>query len=1159
MIAAGPVVAYPDRRLPDLVADHARRDPGAVAVRQGDRIVTYGQLQDSVTRLAAALRERGVGPEVLVGVRADREPSMIVGLLGVLAAGGGYVPLDPSLPSDRLRAIAFEASLGTTVGADLPIEGWPSAEQVECPAARDNVAYVMFTSGSTGRPKGVVIEHDGLTEFVTSLAAMAGLDRDTRCLALASIGFDASVIDILAPLAAGGSVMLAGSADRADPVRLQRFCRDHEITAAFIPPALLPVLDPSELPTLRVVMTGSEAPGPEQVARWATPQRRFLNLFGPTETTVLVTWFEASGRWDRPLPIGRVAANHRAYLVDADNQPVAPGQPGELLAGGPGLARGYLGDPELTAARFAEDPFVPGGRVYRTGDLVSQQPDGTLVFLGRTDRQVKVRGQRVEMGEVEATLRGHAAIGHAAVAFHDGQLLAFVTGTATPQEIRDHCARLLPSAMIPTRVQVLAELPLLSTGKVDLDRLIADAAPRGASGGVPAMPGPLGGPHAATDGGGLAMPGPLGVAAALGGPEPRGGAPVTVQERVVAEVWGEVLGEAGFGRDDDFFDRGGHSITAMRLVAELRPRLGREVSIEDVLLGRTLRGIAERAGQAAVIDGEARALHRSPALSPAQQRLWFLDRYSPEAATAYNVAIAERLTGELDVAALEAAFTAVIERQEILRWRISDSSGQPVALQDPVTPVMLPIIEADGDRAATMLAQWAREPFDLSRDRLWRARLIRLGPQEHILSLTLHHAVFDGWSQSLLYNDLAAAYAEAAKGRPAQLPALAATYADYAHYRVERQRGRLDADVDRWLSHLDGVPAVVDLPTDRSRPRELTFAAAQAALVLDQEATARVHELARGQGATPPAVLLAAFGLVLGRLTGQDEVVIGTPMVDRRLAEFQEMVGFFIEIAPLRLRVDGQTAFADQVKAARDELLAALAHPEAPLERLVSQLGLSGQVQRTPLVQVLFNMFNFTAPELKLTGLRTEPVSVPAPGSPFELTLYGIERDGKLRLEVVYNADLFGQARMTGLLESIARVLATGEAPARQAAAAQVPRARRKQVVPSASVPPATPTEKVVAGIWCDVLGRTEVGVTDSFFDVGGGSLAMAAVQQRLRGFSGRDLRLVDMFSHPTVRALARHLDGGDSDGVDELLQRAARRGAARRDRGRSPSGTERH
>ncbi|HEU4421681.1 MAG TPA: amino acid adenylation domain-containing protein [Pilimelia sp.] len=1171
----GPRLYYPDRRLPDLVADHARRRPDAIAVRQWDDTLTYAELVARAATLAATLRERGAGPEVLVGVCARRTPPMVAGLLGVMLTGAGYVPLDPALPPGRLRDIAAEAGLRMVVcdaaGAELltgsglvlvPIPAIPASGPVfddACPAGPAGVAYVMFTSGSTGRPKGVAIPHQGLTEFVTSLGAMAGLDAGCVSLGFASIGFDASVIDLLTPLALGGAVALVGAADRGDPVRLQRFCEAHRVTAAFVPPAVLPLLHPERLPDLRVLMTGSEAPGPEQVARWSGAGRRFLNLYGPTEATVLVTWFEATGSWDRPLPIGRPAPNHRVYVVDAGLRPVGVGEPGELLAGGAGLARGYLGDPSLTAERFVPDPFSgeSGARLYRTGDLVSWQPDGTLQFIGRADRQVKVRGQRVEIGEVEAALRSHPGVGHAAVAAVPGpdggrELLAFVTpgGEAAPgdvaapsaAELREHCARRLPAAAVPGRVLTVAELPLLSSGKVNVDRLVAQAR-RTAEIAAPAGP-------------------PV---------DP----PATAAEEHIAAVWADLLGTRHVGRDDDFFDAGGHSITAMRLVSGVRSRLRRDLSIEDVLAGRTLRAIAARAEAATPLGDEPPVRGRPPALSPSQQRLWFLERYSPEAAAAYNVALAERLRGPLDLPALRAALDAVAVRQQVLRWRVPDADGIPYAVADPPAPAPLPVEDLSAlppdqrerelsDRLAARVA----ERFELATGPLWHARLYRLDADDHVLAITAHHAVFDGWSQAPLYEDLATAYAAARAGRPATLPALPATYGDYVAFREHRRTERAEADLAWWTSHLEGVPTILELPADRPRPAEQTFTGAYAGRWLDAGTTAAAARLARDAGATPSAVLLAALGVVVARLTGQPDMVIGSPMVDRRDADFEEMVGFFIEIAPLRLRPDATASFAAHVRQARDELLAALAHPEAPLERIVRELGLGGQVARSPLVQVLFNMFNFAEPRLDLAGLACDPVLVRVPGSPFDLTVYGVERDGRLRIDAVYNPDLYDAARMQALLESLRQVIAAGtmapDVPVRDlplpavdpppVPPADVPRARSRPAVGASTVvtePPATPTERAIAEVWCDVLGRTAVGATDSFFDSGGGSLAIVVVQQRLNRLLGCDLRVVDLFRYPTVRALAAHLDGGGTDHTDAALDRAARRGAARRDRGR--------
>ncbi|GHJ47262.1 hypothetical protein Cs7R123_46040 [Catellatospora sp. TT07R-123] len=1151
-MAQGEVREFPDRRFPDLVADQAARRPDAVAVRQWDTTVTYGELCGAASALAARLRADG--PPDLIGVCADRTPTLITALLGVLGSGAGYVPLDPALPPARLREIAAEAGLRTVVCDDLgtrlladcgldlvPVGAAGTGAAQPCPASADDIAYVMFTSGSTGRPKGVMIPHEALTEFVTALADLADLDGAGVMLGFASIGFDASVIDLLAPLAAGATIALAGPEDRTDPTRLQRFCAEHRVSVAFLPPAVLPILDPAGLPDLRVVLTGSEAPGPEQVARWTGTGRRFLNLFGPTETTVLVTWFEATGSWDRPLPIGRPAANHRVYVVDEHQRPVAPGEPGELLAGGVGLALGYLGAPDLTAQRFVPDPFsaVPGARLYRTGDLVTAGPDGMLHFLGRVDRQVKIRGQRVEIGEVEAVLRRHPQVGHAAVAAADGpagtRLLAFVTGEATPQELRTFCAARLGTAMVPAHITVVAELPLLSSGKVDLDRLLATVLTAGDAAFAP---------------------------------------PATPIEQQIAEVWAELLGLARVGRDDDFFDTGGHSITAMRLVAALRPRLRRDIAIEDVLQGRTLRAIADRAQAAATLGDEQPVRGRPPALSPSQQRLWFLERYSPDAAAAYNIVLAERLRGPLDAAALQTALTAVAARQEVLRWRIPDTDGVPHAVLDPAAAVPLPVTDLSAlpaaDRERELAAQLSAEAgrrFRLATDTLWRTRLFRLGDDEHVLAVTAHHAVFDGWSQALLYADLAAAYAHG----PDALKPLPATYADYVAWRDERRRHRADSDLAWWTSHLDGAPTVLEVPGDRPRPDEQTYAAGYAGCWLDPDSTAGLHQFARDLGATPSAVLLAAFGLVLAARTGQDEMVLGTPAVDRRHPDFEDMVGFFIDIMPLRLRAEPGGSFAAHVRAARDELIAALAHPEAPLERIVQAFGLGGQTTRSPLVQVLFNVFNFAAPRLDLTGLTAEAVPVPAPGSAFDLTLYGVERDGRMRLEAVYNSDIYQQSTMDELLQTLRQVIVEGIADANAPAARLAPsRGLPAPVVPHAKVrppkpdtvitrPPETATEHAVAAVWCEVLGRDAVGVTDNFFDSGGGSLAMATVQQRLNRLLGRDLRVVDLFRYPTVRTIAAHLDGAGhgTDSTDDAVEQALRRGAARRARNRHRTATE--
>ncbi|HVQ89454.1 MAG TPA: amino acid adenylation domain-containing protein, partial [Mycobacteriales bacterium] len=499
----GPTVEVPALSLAELIVAQARRRPGAVAVRQWDDTLTYGQLLAGAAAVATRLRELGVGREVPVVVCTRRRPHLLIAVLGVLLAGGAYVPLDPDHPARRRDLLLADAGAGAAVvdaagarvlaGWALPTVPVPSTVDAEPPSTMDiatpgpdDAAYVLFTSGSTGRPKGVLVPHRAAVDHIWSVGAAMRIGERSCSLGFAAVGYDVSVADLFVPLVRGGSIALAGAADRVDPARLQRFLAEHRVTFAYLPPPLLPLLHPDQLPDLTDVIVGGEASGPEQVQRWSNPpHRRFHNWYGPTETTVSSTGSELTGRWDRPLPIGRPLANERVYILDAGLRPVPPGIPGELCVGGTQVARGYLGRPGLTAQRFVPDPYAatPGARLYRTGDLAVWQPDGRIGFLGRLDRQVKVSGQRVEVGEVEAVLRGHPEVLQAAVdavpgAAGDTELVGYLAGPRPPRlaEVRRHCADRLPPHMIPTRVVPLSELPLTASGKVDLAALRAPTA-----------------------------------------------------------------------------------------------------------------------------------------------------------------------------------------------------------------------------------------------------------------------------------------------------------------------------------------------------------------------------------------------------------------------------------------------------------------------------------------------------------------------------------------------------------------------------------------------------------------------------------------------------------------------------------------------------------
>ncbi|SCG49782.1 non-ribosomal peptide synthetase [Micromonospora halophytica] len=1161
--AAGEELPWPDRTLADLVVARAARCPQAVAVRQWDDRLTYRDLVGQAAGVAAALRARGVGRQTRVGICGTRRPRLVVDVLGVLLAGGCYVPLEPDGPRERLREIAADAGVSLVVGdaatatfADVPgievVTPTGPAPLAPCPARPGDPAYVLFTSGSTGRPKGVVVSHRNVVQFVFACAANTGLDETARVLGISSLGFDAVVIDLFVPLVHGAAVQLAGEEDRSDPVRLARFVAVHEVDYGAVSPTLLSVLDPAEVPGWRLIMCGGEAVPAELARRWL-PGRRFFDSYGPTETSVQALTDEVRGEPADPMAIGRPLPNYQAYVVDAALCPVPTGVDGELLIGGPGVAVGYLNRPALTAERFVPDPFSgePGARLYRTGDRVRQLPDGRIVYLGRLDRQVKIRGQRVELGEVEAVLAGHPGVDQAAVELLSGpagpELVAFLTPAHAPDDAAVHAwaGDRLTDAMRPSRLIRLDRLPASpASGKLDRAALRARAE-------------------------------------ATRPPRREGTADVDADPvvRAVATAWQRVLGAVP-DADTDFLAAGGNSIAAMRLVAALRATLGREIAAEDVFAGRTPAGLARRAAAAPPAESDGLTTGNPPTLSPPQRRLWFVDQLAPSSAP-YNIAVAHRLRGPLDVAALGVALRAVAERHDVLRWRIPQTAGVPYAVCAEPTDVAVPVVDLTGRADAEaelsrMLADGAAHAFDLATGPPWQVTVYRLGVDEHVLAMTMHHAVFDGWSEAVLYDDLAAAYERAVAGHRPALPPPAARYADYAVWRAGRDRRRGAADLEWWAGHLRDVPTVLELPRDRPRPAVQTYAGAEAAVSFPETADHAVRALAARRGTTPAAVLLAGFGELLRRLTGGDDHLVGAIVADRRLAAFDDVVGFFIDTVPVRLRTGG-ASFAELVDRCAAELHEVTSHPGAPLERIVEALGVGRDTSRAPLVQVLFNVLNFAPPRLALTGLAGSPVPVPKPGSPFDVTVYVVEPAGRLGVEVVYNPDLFDADRIDGLLADLAALVgalaADPDAPADTVAAALPrPTVRTPQLgamtVAAAEPSPAVPvpvgpdaltaTEELIAGIWREVLGRDRVGVADNFFDIGGHSLALAAVHARLTAATGRSITMLDLFRHPTVRALAASLDGAADrpELARAALRAAARRSRTRRTPPRRPGGT---
>jgi amino acid adenylation domain-containing protein len=1014
----------PDFAVHELFLQQALRHPDALAVRQWDKRLTYAQLASQAAALVRRLKAASAGRGGRVGICMQRTPWLPASELAVLMAGSAFVPLDLDQPAERLKAIAGDAGISTALvdGAggerlagivdrilyvDSPADETSAEEvtpgDVERVASGD-VAYIMYTSGSTGRPKGVMVTHGNLRSFVAAISQHLGEDPDGyRLAAFAAIGFDVSVYEFFTTLAQGASLHLVSEAERADAERLQRFLQAHRVTRVFLPPVLLPLLDPDSLPGIRELIVGGEACDPSQVARWAVPgQRRLYNWYGPTEATVAVTGAELRGGWEKPLPLGRPLPGCRIYLLDENMRMCAPGQAGELYAGGPQVSLGYVSSPEN--ARFVPDPFADpasAGTMYRTGDLARWDEDGTIWFLGRADRQVQLHGRRVELGEIEVVLSRHPRVRQAAVDISGSVIRAYVTpANASSEELRAHCAAWLPGPMVPVSVTALDQLPVTVNAKVDfsaLRRLVPPGAVEpsgsGQAGGV--VPG-----ESATD---------------LG--------------KAVATCWASLFEVATPTIAEDFFLAGGDSLYAMRLASTLRNITGREVSAQDIFAGRTVGGIAARISSADPLNGVSLPTGSAAALSPAQRSLWFIEQFAP-GISVHNIVLSERIEGVLDVPALERAFEQVTTGQSALRWRLRLEDGLPaVTVADP-EPVTIPVDDlssldpgcADA-QVNQILQDEAGTPIGLTAGPLWRIRLLRLAAAEHVLVITVHHIIFDGWSQAILYRELGQAYRRSLADDESQPVGSPVTFADYTAWVTDRVQRKGQADTAWWERHLSSSPAVLDLPRDRPRPPVVTFSGAVRGAPVAAALAADVGRLANSEATTAGTVLLAAFAVLLRRLSGEHNLIIGTPVTDRAYAELEDIVGFFIRTLPLRLTIEDQATFAEHVRRCRDELASARQHADAPFGQIVDALGGARDLSRNPLYQVMFNVYNFAEAHLELDGATARPMHVAIPGALVDLTLYVIVHGDGMRLEVAYNRDIYDGPRMEALLDSFVCLL----------------------------------------------------------------------------------------------------------------------------------------
>ncbi|UEH06248.1 non-ribosomal peptide synthetase [Pseudomonas sp. HN8-3] len=986
--------------------------PDAIAAVHEGRQLTYAELNQQANLLAHHLLALGVRPDDRVAIVARRGLDTLAGLLAILKAGAGYVPVDPSHPAERLSYLLSDSApvavltqhalLARLPELEVPVINldrftWQhhSASNPKVAVGPTNLAYVIYTSGSTGLPKGVMVEHHTVANLVDWHCSAFDLRAGRHTASVAGFGFDAMAWEVWPALCVGATLHLPPAHDGAEDIDalLAWWCAQ-PLDVSFLP---TPVAEYAfsqtiEHPTLRTLLVGGD-----RLRQFGRAQRfELINNYGPTEATVVAT----SGKVEagQPLHIGKPIANVTVYVLDEHQRPVPLGVAGELYVGGKGVARGYLNRPELTAERFLRDPFNPG-RMYRTGDLVRWLPDGTLDYLGRNDDQVKIRGVRIELGEIETRLNQLPGILEAVVLVREERLVAYFTenpqlDALTVGEIRAHLVAQLPDYMVPVAFMKLDALPLTTNGKLDRKALP-----------VPDMAAVFTREYAAPQG---------------------------EIETVLAQIWAEVLQVERVGRRDHFFELGGHSLLAMRMVSQVRQRLGVELALGDLFANAELAAVAEllaQAGRSTLPDILPANRDEEMPLSFAQQRLWFL-ALMEGANTAYNIPIGLRLRGQLHVQALQRALARIVARHETLRSRFAQHGDQAQVLIVPAEEV-LPLQVQDLRRHAqpqqaldALIHGEASAPFDLERGPLLRGRLVVMADDHHVLLLTLHHIVSDGWSMGVLTRELMALYQAFSHGQSDPLPPLPIQYADFAVWQRLWLSGEvLHRQSTYWQQTLAGAPALLTLPTDRPRPAQQDYAGSSVGVRLDERLTAGLKALSQRHGTTLYMTLMSAWASLLARLSGQPELVIGTPVANRTRTEVEGLIGLFVNTLALRIDTSGELSTEALLARVKALTLAAQAHQDLPFEQVVEITRPPRSLAHSPLFQTLLSWQDSSAPTLALGDLALEGIVENSHFAKFDLSLNLGEVQGSILGALEYAVALFDESTIRRYLGYFTRVL----------------------------------------------------------------------------------------------------------------------------------------
>jgi amino acid adenylation domain-containing protein len=1002
-----------DTPVPQLFEQQVRRTPQAVATVDEQRSLTFGELNEWVNRLAWTLREEhGVGPGTLVALRMDRSVELTVAVLAVLKAGGAYLPISVDDPADRVAAIIADSAAPVLLVLDERT-GNPYAEAIavhqvgsEAPSARTDdppplagpgdIAYCIYTSGSTGRPKGVLVEHRGVVNRLLWMIDDLGLDSTDTVLQKTPAVFDVSVWELLLPGVLGAKQVMLRPRCESDPIAIRSAIERHGVTTLhFVPSMLRQYLSavPGGFAGVRRCVSSGEALDRDLADRFlaAAGDTGLYNYYGPTEATVDVTTLRVAPG-PGPITLGRPAANTRIRILDGTGQPCPVGVTGELCISGVQVGRGYLNRPELTAEKFSDDPFLPGQRLYRTGDLARWLPDGEISYLGRRDGQLKLRGLRLEAGEIEQALCAQPGIDRAVVLLDGDYLCAYLVGSQCPEvaELRAELTKVLPRHMVPSHYVQTESIPVTRNGKLDREALLA-----------------LGGARAATT---------------------DYVAPRTEVELALADIWSALLPAGRFGVHDDFFALGGHSLSALQLSSRIGGRFGAAVTVAGILECRTIaeqaRLVAESTATDRLLEWTPRPASDRHALSYAQERMWFLRMLDPGSA-AYNIRVLAKLDGPLDTGALRRAVGELVRRHEMLRTTFgSEASVAYQQVRDDLPPqfelsdlTALPAEQARAEVRDAVLREDTK-PFRLEEESPLRVVLFRISGTEHALLLTLHHIAGDGWTLRLLTRELSALY------QGEILPPLPQQYVDYARaVRGERYQRTVESDVDYWVTRLAGG-ASLDLPTDVPEPGVHSGSSGRASATVGADTGRGLRELAARSGSTLFEITMAALNLLLSRLADQRDIAVGFPVANRTAVELEGVAGLFLNTLVLRTDLGGEPGFGELLRAVSVGVREAYEHQAAPFELVVERLNPVRRLDRTPVFDVLLNYLGELREEITIDGVSVEfDEALFEPEAKFPLSFYVQEQGERTQIELVYRPDLFSPARAESMIGQLAWVL----------------------------------------------------------------------------------------------------------------------------------------